>query len=647
MASSISTAPARIQALDPVTVSQIAAGEVVERPSSVLRELLDNALDSGATRITIEVDQGGIDRILVVDNGSGILPDDLPLALASHATSKLHNAGELEHITSMGFRGEALASIASVSRLSLESHPPGKEIGGKIRSEGGQISEVEPWAGSPGTRVEVRHLFFNAPVRRRFLKSQGAEMAQLNEVFNRFALAIAALPVEKRPHLSYKSGKKSLHEIPGDLPLLDRVSRLFGPDVANQLHAVDAKRGPARISGLIADPSVERSSARMQYLFLNGRFLKDRSLNHAVQEAYRGLIMIGRQPVVFLHLEIPTAEVDVNVHPAKAEVRFRDGSAVHHLVFRSLRDRLDRENLTARLTLPANNPYSPPATFTLSPSPAPAPRLPFPDPPKATTIQTAPFEPTKGAVTQVDLGKEPPAGAPNQSPATTESVSPRTGGEWIETEKSQPSPVAQAGPSTPAGESPRKLDPNQILQIYNSFLLAESEEGLLVIDQHALHERILYEQIKKRLMTGKLPTQKLLIPELVDLTQEQIGAVELHKEALADLGFDLAPFGGPTWAIQSYPALLEKRPIVPCLLAAVEQITSKSQAPSREQILQDAMNLMACHAAVRAGERLSPELMEALLEQRHLAKDTHHCPHGRPTVLVFSKQELERQFGRI
>lgn len=194
MSDAISQGPARIRPLDPVTVSQIAAGEVVERPASVLRELLDNALDSGATRISIEVDQGGIDRILVVDNGTGILPDDLTLALSSHATSKLHNAGELEHITSMGFRGEALASIASVSRLSLESHPPGRDVGGRIRCEGGQASEIEPWGGAPGTRVEVRHLFYNAPVRRRFLKSQAAEMAQLNEVFNRFALAIAAIP---------------------------------------------------------------------------------------------------------------------------------------------------------------------------------------------------------------------------------------------------------------------------------------------------------------------------------------------------------------------------------------------------------------------------------------------------------------------
>ncbi|MCE2804011.1 MAG: DNA mismatch repair endonuclease MutL [Gemmataceae bacterium] len=593
--------PARIRPLDPVTVSQIAAGEVVERPASVLRELLDNALDSGATRISIEVDQGGIDRILVVDNGTGILPDDLPLALASHATSKLHHAGELEHITSMGFRGEALASIASVSRLSLESHPPGLGIGGRIQCEGGVPGAMEPWAGSPGTRVEVRHLFYNAPVRRRFLKSQAAEMAQLNEVFNRFALAIAAIPAEKRPHLSYKSGKKSLHEIPGDLPLLDRVSRLFGQDVANQLHAVDAKRGVASLTGFIADPSVERATARMQYLFLNGRFLKDRSLTHAVQEAYRGLIMVGRQPVVFLHLQIPPEDVDVNVHPAKAEVRFRDPSAVHHLVFRSLRDRMDRENLTTRLTVPKQNPFAPTAPFALQPPPPPPPRLPFPEPSRST--------PTTSAAAKAD------------SPASF----------LVETN--------QLGP--PPSES------NRILQIYNSFLLAETEEGLLVIDQHALHERVIYEQIKRRLLTGKLPTQGLLLPELVELSPEQAGAVEQHRDSLLELGFDLAHFGGATWAIQSYPAILEKRPIVPCLLSAVQQITSKSQPPSRDQLLQEVMSLMACHSAVRAGERLSPDLMEALLEMRHLAKDTHHCPHGRPTALVFSKQELDRQFGRI
>ncbi len=634
--------PPRIRPLDPVTVSQIAAGEVVERPASVLRELLDNALDSGATRISIEVDQGGIDRILVVDNGTGILPDDLPLALASHATSKLHHAGELEHITSMGFRGEALASIASVSRLSLESHPPGLGIGGRIQCEGGVPCAMEPWAGSPGTRVEVRHLFYNAPVRRRFLKSQAAEMAQLNEVFNRFALAIAAIPAEKRPHLSYKSGKKSLHEIPGDLPLLDRVSRLFGQDVANQLHAVDTKRGVASLTGLIADPSVERATARMQYLFLNGRFLKDRSLTHAVQEAYRGLIMVGRQPVVFLHLQIPPEDVDVNVHPAKAEVRFRDPSAVHHLVFRSLRDRMDRENLTTRLTVPKQNPFAPTAPFALQPPPPPPPRLPFPEPSRST--------PTTSAAAKADSPAsflvEPGPASKNAHPLVTNTQS-------VEARNPQPPsrPISTTGPEPPPAETnqlgPPTSESNRILQIYNSFLLAETEEGLLVIDQHALHERVIYEQIKRRLLTGKLPTQGLLLPELVELSPEQAGAVEQHRDSLLELGFDLAHFGGATWAIQSYPAILEKRPIVPCLLSAVQQITSKSQPPSRDQLLQEVMSLMACHSAVRAGERLSPELMEALLEMRHLAKDTHHCPHGRPTALVFSKQELERQFGRI
>lgn len=634
--------PARIRPLDPVTVSQIAAGEVVERPASVLRELLDNALDSGATRISIEVDQGGIDRILVVDNGTGILPDDLPLALASHATSKLHNAGELEHITSMGFRGEALASIASVSKLSLESHPPGLGIGGRIHCEGGVPGVMEPWAGSPGTRVEVRHLFYNAPVRRRFLKSQAAEMAQLNEVFNRFALAIASIPAEKRPHLSYKSGKKSLHEIPGDLPLLDRVSRLFGQDVANQLHAVDAQRGVASLTGLIADPSIERATARMQYLFLNGRFLKDRSLTHAVQEAYRGLIMVGRQPVVFLHLHIPPENVDVNVHPAKAEVRFRDPSAVHHLVFRSLRDRLDRENLTSRLTVPKQNPFAPTGSFTLQAPPPPPPRLPFPEPARSNPTPSAPAKPdsppdpraeSAPAATSVPVGTPPYPGTETDKPLPPPPPPLETG--------QVPPPPETSQPAPPLTES------NRILQIYNSFLLAETEEGLLVIDQHALHERVIYEQIKRRLLTGKLPTQGLLLPELVELSPEQAGAVEQHRESLQELGFDLAHFGGATWAIQSYPAVLEKRPIVPCLLSAVQQITSKSQPPSREQLLQEVMSLMACHAAVRAGERLSPELMEALLEMRHLAKDTHHCPHGRPTALVFSKQELDRQFGRI
>ncbi len=652
--------PPRILSLDAVTVSQIAAGEVVERPASVLRELLDNALDSGATRISIEIEQGGIDRLVVVDNGTGILPDDLNLALASHATSKLQNAGDLEHITSMGFRGEALASIASVSRLSLQSHPHGQTVGAQLRSEGGILSDIEPWVGSPGTRVEVRHLFFNAPVRRRFLKSAGAEMAQLNETFIRFALSIASLPAEKRPHLAYRQGKKMLHDIPGDLPLLDRVGKLFGQEVANQLHSVDSTRGRARLTGLLADPACERATARLQYLFLNGRFLRDKSLTHAIQEAYRGLIMVGRQPVVFLHMAIPPEEVDVNVHPAKAEVRFRDSSAVHHLVFRGLRDRLERENLTARLTLPAANQFAPkPAPFSLTSPPLSAPVFPFPQ--SGTRIPASLPPPPPKVERYVSLAGGSAGRESNHTGfAIPSSINPIPTINYHTVDK--PDLVTTQNPSEvqlshvpgdqtcieqEVSHSASSWKTKQILQIYNSFLLVEGDEGLLVIDQHALHERILYEQIKRRMHIDRLPTQRLLLPELVELSPEQAEAVEHWKKELAELGFEVEPFGGATHAITTYPAILGDKPLAPCFLATVEQIVGKSHPPTREQLLQGSMSLMACHSAVRAGDSLTPELMEALVEQRHLVQDIHHCPHGRPTVLVFSRQELERQFGRI
>ncbi|MBU6296570.1 MAG: DNA mismatch repair endonuclease MutL, partial [Planctomycetes bacterium] len=325
----------RIRPLDPVVVSQIAAGEVVERPASVLRELLDNALDAGASRIEIEVEQGGIERICVADDGCGITGEDLPLALASHATSKLSSAEDLERIATMGFRGEALASIASVSQLELRSVPRGAGVGAIIRSHGGRVDAVEPWHGTAGTRVEVRNLFFNAPVRRRFLKTPAAEMAHFNEVVTRFALSVSAMPPESRPHLVLRQAKKTLLDLPGSLGTLDRVEKLFGPEVSNQLNSIERDRGGLRVSGLIADPACDRGTARMQYIFVNGRHVKDRSLQHAITEAYRGLIMVGRHPVAFLFLDVPPGQVDVNVHPAKSEVRFHDAQSIHSLVFGS------------------------------------------------------------------------------------------------------------------------------------------------------------------------------------------------------------------------------------------------------------------------------------------------------------------------
>src|SRR5919199_5644357 len=337
---------ARIEQLSPQVIAQIAAGEVIERPASVVKELLENAVDAGSTRIDVEVGQGGAEYIRVADNGCGIEPEDLPLAFSSHATSKLRSADDLFQIGTLGFRGEGLASIGGVAQVTLQSRPAGAPCGAELHCQGGQLSPVRVWNGAPGTRVEVRHLFYNTPVRRKFLRGPGAEMAQVCETFTRLALSQLSL------HLTLRHNGKLVYEVPASAGLLDRIGLFFGREVRQRLYMVQAVQGRVTLGGYVADPTCERAGPQLQYLFVNGRWVRDRGLGQALQEAYRGLLMTGRHPVAFLFLDLPADEVDVNVHPTKAEVRFRDRESLQELVLTAVRERLQAEDLTAPLRAP-------------------------------------------------------------------------------------------------------------------------------------------------------------------------------------------------------------------------------------------------------------------------------------------------------
>src|SRR5436305_7891203 len=346
----------RIQQLPPNVITKIAAGEVIERPASVVKELLENAIDAGATRVDVDLQQGGTEFIGVTDDGCGIAADDLPLAFASHATSKLADADDLFRIGTLGFRGEALASVGGVAQVTLQSRPPDQPCGAELTCHGGELSPARPWNGSPGTRVEVRHLFYNTPVRRKFLRTVATELGHVSETCTRLSLSHPAL------HLTLRHNGKLVYEVPGTANLFDRLGLFFGREVADALYAVEAGQGPVRLTGYVADPACERGNARLQYLFVNGRCVRDRSLAHALQEGYRGLLMTGRYAVAFLFLELPPDQVDVNVHPTKSEVRFRDASVLYHLVLAAVRERLRRANLVPRLQAPrdASSPLSPP-----------------------------------------------------------------------------------------------------------------------------------------------------------------------------------------------------------------------------------------------------------------------------------------------
>jgi DNA mismatch repair protein MutL len=601
----------RILQLPPTVVTKIAAGEVIERPASVVKELLENSVDAGAKRIDIELDQGGAELIRVVDDGCGIAAEDLPLAFASHATSKLKTADELFHIATLGFRGEALASIGGVGQVTLQSRPTDAAEGAEITCHGGDLSPIRPWNGSPGTRIEVRHLFFNTPVRRKFLRTVATEVGHICEAVTRLALANPGL------HLVLRHNGKLVFEVPATTRLLDRIRLFFGKEVADAAYEIDAGNGPVHLRGFVCDPACDKGTPKLQYLFINGRWIRDRSLGHALQEGYRGLLMTGRYAVAFLFLELPPNAVDVNVHPTKSEVRLRDGQALYHLVLATVRDRLRKANLVPRLQAPQNS---------------------------------APLTPMGRAVGGEGYSTAPSLLTPHPNPLARGEREQENAKVW-QLQPSAPSAPRfdyPASPSPITTSPPHHLttSPPTAIQLHDAYLVVETPDGMLVIDQHALHERILFEQLRQRVAAGQLERQRLLIPEPVDLPAEQAARVLAERAALADLGVEVEDFGGGTVLLQSYPAILNRCPPAEIFRGVVDRLVAKDRPPTRDHLLNDLLASMACRAAVKAGDRLTTEEISDLLAQRTLADDTHHCPHGRPTSLLFSRQELDRQFRR-
>jgi DNA mismatch repair protein MutL len=601
----------RIQQLSTNVVNKIAAGEVIERPASVVKELLENSLDAGARRVDIELEQGGTELIRIVDDGHGIEPDDLPLVFASHATSKLKSADDLFQIVTMGFRGEAMASIGGIAKVTVQSRAEGHETGAEIFCDGGDLSEVRPWNGSPGTRIEVRHLFFNTPVRKKFLRTIQTELGHVTDIVERIALARPSL------HVVLKHNGKPIYEVPASMGLRDRIGLFFGKEIRDSLIELNAGTPPNLATGFIADPKVDRGNNKLQYIFLNGRFIRDRTLGHAFQEAYRGLLMTGRYAVGFLFLRIPPDAVDVNVHPTKAEVRFRDSQAMYHLVRGGVKQRLLANDLMPMLQVPADQQVDEAEPDRVAKEEPEEPSL-FNEP-----------EPTPPPIPERTI-------APRVVVAPPEAL-PHGPGEL------RPMPVPQPAVPilTPAPAYPKAI------QIHDSYLVVETFSGMLVIDQHALHERILFEQLRQRIRDGKLEAQRLLIPEPIDLTTDQAASVIEAKPQLLDLGIDVEDFGGGTIALSSYPALLGRIPPGEIFLGVVDALTTKDRPPTRDQLFNHLMATMACKAAVKAGDKLSADEIDYLMQLREMAEDSHHCPHGRPTSLNFSRKELDKQFKRL
>jgi DNA mismatch repair protein MutL len=702
----------RIQQLSNSVVNKIAAGEVIERPASVVKELVENSIDAGATRVEVDIAAGGSELIRVTDDGGGIHADDILLAVTTHATSKIRTAEDLFQVSTLGFRGEALASIAEVSHLRIRSRQPESETGSELVVNLGERSEVVPCGCAMGTCIEIRQLFGNTPVRRKFLKSASTEFGHIAEQFTRIALA------RSNVHMVLRHNDRIVYELPATDRLLDRLEMFYGSAVSEQMISIENTVGTMRLWGYAGHPALNKATRKLQHLFLNGRWFQDRSIQHALTEAYRGLIMVQRHPVCFLFLEIDPADVDVNVHPTKVEVRFQDSQQVYRLLLSSLRNRFLGMDLESKLRVPAaatiadpveqnelQNEFSQWAKAELLRNAASTgSALQLSASPHASTTGTAdhtdilgrgPFETdSRGLMTEAedDLsenrfeaanlswsaptdftngrgvspfihppGDDPTAIDPSSPPNAQESDQWATSGDsFSSTEDDSRTPMeiaAHTGTSAsladPASHPAERRSPAasnfgvRALQIHDCYLVVETDEGMTVIDQHALHERILYEEFRKRVHSHVMESQRLLIPIPIQLGFRGSSLLLECAEHLQRLGFDISEFGQGTILLSAYPAMLGKLPQEQLLRDLAEQLESSSLESAHRDILDELLNMMACKAAVKSGQKLAQEEIEALLTQRHLVDDAHHCPHGRPTALNLSRSELDRQFGRL
>ncbi len=686
-------------------INQIAAGEVIERPASIVKELLENSVDAGSRRIEVIVEKGGSDLIRISDDGCGMTAEQLPLAIASHATSKLPDDEALFRVQTLGFRGEALASIGSVCHLLIRSRTPDNEGGSELEVRGGVINGPSPCGCPVGTVMEIRNLFFNTPVRRKFMRTPQTEMGHIVEAFTRLALANPQI------HMTLRSGNRELYDLTPTTHWAERITAFFGGEVSDSLIAVDSDDGQIRIRGYVCDPSVSRGNTRMQYLILNGRHIRDRSLQHALSEAYRGLLMTGRNPICFLKLEIPPEMVDVNVHPTKLEVRFTDSGRIYARILQTLRQKFLTSDLTMRVgpSQPAGG--SPAGGVTAGGNTASgATAGDAGQQPLAPTavenelgLQAATDDPYRQSVIEWARGGSSPAAGQElagQELASNgfsgeSSSGNNLGGNNLGGERhglpafrpfgSSPLPAGMTG-STESAASPvgdaaaagepvaavggpaggamdgATVDPVQVgrldrahapghyhlgYQVHNRYLVTQDEGGMVVVDQHALHERILYERIREKVLGGTLETQRLLVPEPVSLTPAEREAAIEAADMMAKVGIEIEAFGGDSVLVRTYPAMLSNLPPAEMLRQALDTLLTAGKDPDIRDLLDHLLHSIACKAAIKAGDRLTPEEITSLLEQRDLYHDTHHCPHGRPTALFFSRDELDRMFGRL
>jgi len=660
----------RIAALPDHLVNQIAAGEVVERPANALKEIVENSIDAGATAIEVELAGGGIRLIRVSDNGGGIHPDDIELALHRHATSKIKTLNDLEHVASMGFRGEGLASIASVSRLTLTSRQDGSAHATQVKAEDGKLSSPTAAAHPVGTTIEAAELFFNTPARRKFLKSENTEYAHCATMLERLALA--------HPHIAFslKRDGKQVFKFPAQ-NLHERIATIVGEDFQAASLDIDSGNGALRLYGAIAKPTFAKGKTDKQYCFVNHRFVRDKVMLHAVKQAYRDVLHNALTPAFVLFLDLPPEAVDVNVHPTKTEIRFRDSQQVHQLVFHTLNKALadTRADLTESVgnagevlheitgirpaaTSSENEPNGFHSTQTASPENifAAAPSAHTSEPRSAfSSGKTAPMPyQAARAPQQRSLSLRESRAALN----TYAELFKNTAADEADIELAQFEQARFGNTSATSSENPARSfsdDPKPelpplgfaIAQLLGIYILAQAEDSLLLIDMHAAAERVNYEKMKRqRQENGNLQSQRLLIPVTFAASHEECAALADHADALAGFGLELSDMGGNTLAVRAVPAMLGKADVVSLAKDVLGELAQVGSSQTIEEHENHILATMSCHGSVRAGRQLTLPEMNALLRDMENTPRSNQCNHGRPTWVKLTLKELDALFLR-
>ena len=648
----------KIQVLDPVTIDKIAAGEVVERPASIVKELAENAIDAGATAITVEIEEGGISYIRIADNGCGIEREEVPSAFLRHSTSKIRTVDDLIHIHSLGFRGEALSSIAAVSQVELITKTAEETFGTRYRIAGGKEEGLEETGAKDGTTFVIRQLFYNTPARRKFLKTPMTEASHVSELMTRMALS--------HPEISFQfinNGQSRIHTS-GNGSLKDVIYHIYGREIAMNLIEIQTEAGDVKISGFLGKPVISRGNRNFENYFINGRYVKNQIVSKAIEDAYKDFTMQHKYPFVALQITMPGEEVDVNVHPAKLEIRFQNQQAVYNAVYEAVDRGLRKEELIPQVKL--EEPKEIPRADVPSPAPAPMPK-------KETKPPQAPAKEERNLDYFMQKMKERVAAYHNRESsaevaAKDQIFRPLQQADRIREaavyanlssvgEKAEKKMENQTGEQVP----PRQMDLFEekfldreiraeyhlIGQVFDTYWLVEFQDHLYIIDQHAAHERVLYERTLKSMKTREYTSQMISPPVILDLGMQEAALLREYMDRFLRIGFEIEEFGQDSFAVRAVPDNLFSLAKKDLLLQMIDSLSDEVSRKLSPELIDEKVASMSCKAAVKGKMKLSAAEADALIGELLTLDNPYHCPHGRPTIIAMSRRELEKKFKRI